>query len=465
MSSLFGILGIGTNGMNANSFGVSTASHNASNVGTDGYSRRIARIESMGWPPVGGAGARANGTKRIIDPFVERRLINAFTLSGRSEAESNALSYLDPIFADGPGQLGDSLDAFEASLSDLAANPSDGAVRLSVLSKAEQLSLSFRNAAAGIAQARLDANQRIEIAVDDLNQKLNQIGSLNAEISKAEVHGEEAGDLRDKRDLILRDVAAIIPIVTLDDGHGGVNTLTTSGFSLVNAEGVVTPLRTEIDTGTFDARIFTTAAGLEVEISDRIDSGTLGGLISARDGALTDAATALDQLAYDISNAYNAVHFAGYGLDGVDQRNLFEVPPVGVTGAATAMAVSTDVAGNPDALAAAADPLMLPGDNRNAVLLQALSTSNIAAGNTQTATDTLSDIISAAGNAINSSYIERDFAQVNLTQLGAIREGVSGVSTDEEMVALMRFQRGYQASLKIIQVADEMLGELMNIKR
>ena len=33
------------------------------------------------------------------------------------------------------------------------------------------------------------------------------------------------------------------------------------------------------------------------------------------------------------------------------------------------------------------------------------------------------------------------------------------------MVDLVRYQRGYQAALKIVQTADEMLGELMNLKR
>ena len=46
--------------------------------------------------------------------------------------------------------------------------------------------------------------------------------------------------------------------------------------------------------------------------------------------------------------------------------------------------------------------------------------------------------------------------------LEQVRLSVSGVSLDEEMVDLMRFQRAYQAAARIISVIDEMLDTLIN---
>ena len=43
----------------------------------------------------------------------------------------------------------------------------------------------------------------------------------------------------------------------------------------------------------------------------------------------------------------------------------------------------------------------------------------------------------------------------------SLRESEAGVSLDEEMVNLSRYQRAYEASMRVLQTADEMLSELM----
>ena len=42
------------------------------------------------------------------------------------------------------------------------------------------------------------------------------------------------------------------------------------------------------------------------------------------------------------------------------------------------------------------------------------------------------------------------------------RQNVSGVSLDEEMANMVRFQRGYQASARAMSTIDEMLDTLIN---
>jgi flagellar hook-associated protein 1 FlgK len=42
------------------------------------------------------------------------------------------------------------------------------------------------------------------------------------------------------------------------------------------------------------------------------------------------------------------------------------------------------------------------------------------------------------------------------------RQNVSGVSLDEEMANMLRFQRGYQASARAMSSIDEMLDTLIN---
>jgi flagellar hook-associated protein 1 len=42
------------------------------------------------------------------------------------------------------------------------------------------------------------------------------------------------------------------------------------------------------------------------------------------------------------------------------------------------------------------------------------------------------------------------------------RQSVNGVSLDEEMTNMIRFQRGYQASSRALSTLDEMLDQLIN---
>jgi len=49
-----------------------------------------------------------------------------------------------------------------------------------------------------------------------------------------------------------------------------------------------------------------------------------------------------------------------------------------------------------------------------------------------------------------------------VTQLDNRRQAVSGVSIDEEMTNLIKYQHGFQASARMINAFDEMLDVIVN---
>lgn len=457
LSKLFNI---GARGLSAAAHGQSITGQNIANAATPGYSRRVAGMQSVPLPD--GGGVVINGSNRVHDAYLERRSLSARAGAGEANSRVSTLAVLDGVFNEDPGSVGAALDAFDSALADFAANPSSTAHRQVVLSKAEDLGRAFNQSADQLSSARADANGKIVDSVRTVNSKLEDIAALSEDIVQGRVSGNEVGDLEDRRDALIRDVSEQLPVNVIYEDSGAITLQLAGSRTLVDSDGKAHPLVAQTDPTLGDVRIYRETSGAMEDITGMIKTGAIGGTISARDGALATARTQLDQLANDIANAYNTQHAAGFGLDGVDGRALFSVGP---SGAASSFKVSADVAGQPDKLAGASDPLNLTGDNRNATLLLGLRDQAIAGGGNATAQQAFRALVSDAGVAGQSAASQATQADAVLGQVEALWQSASGVSTDEEMISLMKFQRAYTASLRVIETADSMLQELLNIRR
>jgi flagellar hook-associated protein 1 FlgK len=105
------------------------------------------------------------------------------------------------------------------------------------------------------------------------------------------------------------------------------------------------------------------------------------------------------------------------------------------------------------------------GDNRNALLLGALQTTNTMNGGTTTYQGAYSQIVSQIGNKtreleVSSSAAGKLFSEATLSQ-----QTESGVNLDEEAANLLRYQQAYQAAGKVMQIASEMFNVLLSIGR
>jgi flagellar hook-associated protein 1 FlgK len=106
----------------------------------------------------------------------------------------------------------------------------------------------------------------------------------------------------------------------------------------------------------------------------------------------------------------------------------------------------------------------LPGDNRNILALVGLHDAKLALGGTATAQQSFSFMVAAAGGAARAAQDQAEYAESSVTQIEALRQSYAGVSTDEEMMNIMKFQRSYQAALRVVETADQMLQSLLNMR-
>ncbi|MCE1246664.1 MAG: flagellar hook-associated protein FlgK [Firmicutes bacterium] len=104
------------------------------------------------------------------------------------------------------------------------------------------------------------------------------------------------------------------------------------------------------------------------------------------------------------------------------------------------------------------------GDGDNALKIYELSTKNIyGTPATETVSGRYQSISTDIGYDANINLGSQSAQTSYVASLQESKEGVSGVSIDEEMIKMLQFQRGYQAGAKLASVVDEMLQSLLQI--
>ncbi|MDX1763397.1 MAG: flagellar hook-associated protein FlgK [bacterium] len=135
---------------------------------------------------------------------------------------------------------------------------------------------------------------------------------------------------------------------------------------------------------------------------------------------------------------------------------------------ASVMAVSSAVAGSPEKIAAAEDdPLLVSGagDNRNALAVAGLASSLTVAGGSTSPLEFYAALVSRVGQDVDQAGREAAFGKASLAELENLRDAISGVSIDEEMVNLIKFQNAYAAGARLIKVGTDLLDILVNLGR
>ncbi len=104
-----------------------------------------------------------------------------------------------------------------------------------------------------------------------------------------------------------------------------------------------------------------------------------------------------------------------------------------------------------------------PMDNVNARAIYSLLDKAII-GNSRPI-DYYRAIVSEVGVISNSAKIQRNFQESLVQELQNRRQNLSGVSLDEEAINLVKYQKMYEASARVIRVADELLTTLFDMVR
>lgn len=447
---LFSLLGVARDGVLAQGAALSLTGQNIANVATPGYTRRVAQLT----PQLTG-GVMFSGAKRSFDRFAHGNVINQQAKYSSANTRGSALAAVETVIASEGTTVGGAASQMIAAFNSLASFPTDPSVRAEVVGKAEDFT---RIVASNAKQLDSLSSGLYEQAVDvtsGVNRHLKKIAELNIRIVEAEANGGDADALRDTRDGELVELGKKIGVKAIEDGKGQM-TVFGAGATLLH-DGEVAPLEVDFDN---DGKLrFFVQGATKSDVTTRITDGELGGIREARDVDLVKVRTDLDKYAYDVATTINAVHAAGYGADGVTGRNLFLVTAT-PTGAASQLTLDPALANNPTAVAAADVAGQLPGGNKNALKLAELGEAKVFGG--EDLSTRFGNIAADIGARRQSADAETIMREDTLAVAESINDSASGVSLDEEMVDLTRYQRAFEASTKVLRVVDQLLEGLLN---
>jgi flagellar hook-associated protein 1 len=472
MSSLFGTLSNAAQSLATQSAGVQLAGKNIANASTDGYAKQELVIHSLGTAetPIGPqtVGYEAASIKQVRDKYLDAEVTREQSRTGYLQAQEDSLSKAqedigEQITNSGSASsisdtyspttgIGASISDFFTAVSSLAASPTDSGAKQVLLQKADLLANQIN-----VADDRLDSLQTdiTNQNADDLvttNNLLEQVGNLNQQIQKFEAGDGNAGtavDLRDQRETALEKLSNYIDFTTQDisDSPGKVEIISkdSSGNDvvLVDKSGVQGAITADSDGAVFSGGNPSTELALT--------GGSIQGNVEARDGAIQEFRDNLKSLATQLTTSVNSA-YNSYGSNG----DFFDPSPssglIAVDSSLTSSTLQVSSNGN-------------AGDNKIALAVAAVADEKYATPGDSidgTISGFYSKIASGLGETISATKTKLSDQQSVQTLVTNRRNGDSSVSQDDELTDLVKYQRGFQASSKVINVVDDLLDTVVN---
>jgi flagellar hook-associated protein 1 FlgK len=425
-------------GVQAQQAALDVTAHNIANVETPGYSRQEAVFSSTPTLRLG-QGATAGGTsaqlgtgvevqtyRRIRDDFLDLQFRAQTMAAGQSDVQAKRLGLVQSDLASNTdGDLGKLLDKFWTSWQTLSDNPTDAAAKAGVVGAAQALTARFQSLDKDIASVGTQATSDVSDMLSDagpIKPIADQLAQLNSQINQAQSAGTTPNDLLDKRDLLLDQLSQYGQVsVSPDPTIGPDGKAAYPGMIQVSFAGAATPLVSQ-----------TTVSMPTVATISSTPGGQLQGLqdvASKASGYRTTLATMASSLISSVNSLTASPVFSGTGANDIAV-------------VATSATISAGAAGG-----AASD---------NSV---ALAIKNLRGGSVD---QTYAGLVQTIGSDVKNAQTANTTANAVLGSISSQRASTSGVSMDEELSNMIRFQRGYQAAARALTTMDDVLNQLIN---
>lgn len=456
MPGTFQTLSITSQALQAFQQALEVTGNNISNANTVGYSRQTVSYGQNQESPyftIGGEQFVGNGVNiasidRMRDQFLQAQSLSSATNLGSINTQVSGGQQIQTLFNDTNGTgIGNDLSVFYNSWSALAAQP-NSANLLAVQRAGISLTTDVRNTYASLQQIQGQAASATNQTISQIQSLANQIDTLNKQITAATAGGGTPNTLLDQRDQAVQQLAGLVNISTHPQPNGSV-IINVNQFDLVDSGSAHTfPTTYDATTGTVS----------DANGTYTITGGQLYGNFSQANNA-TGVMGQLDKFANALRTQVNSIMSTGMTGNGTIGQNFFNDsnPQTG------AIDFNLDPAVLADPNNIATGTTGNAGDTALALEIANSATVPVASLGNASTTNFYSGVVSGVGASVADATSTQGTLQAVDTQIQSQIQSVSGVSLDEEMSNMLKFQQSYQAAAKALTIANSVMDDLLNM--
>lgn len=505
MRSTFTNVEIAKRALLTTQYALQTTGHNVANANTPGYSRQVVNmaaarpIEAPGFTKstlLGqyGMGVEVTSVVRVRETFLDSQFRNENKYLGEWEVKKDTLEKLEAIFNE-PSDTGirHVIEKFWNAWQNVSNEKGSLEARAALIENTLAMTDAINHAARQINDLEADITQNITIKATEINTYLNQIAKLNDDIRRIEGFGDYANDLRDQRDLLVDKLSRIVNVSVEELPNG--YTIRMGETELVVGPDVQDEVTAEMLQGAYT--------------SGDLNSGEVYGMFYSLEHFVTDYRAQLDSMVKALAEGeftvtlpagtkmpdntvlteptaitvqgINGLHQIGFTYNHPVTRGepFFTIRPGFSELTAESITLNPTIASDPRNVASSGrtyiDPLgeerVVEGNGDIALLIAGVRNVKIGFpevdGHNPLLTEGTFDefyrsIISKLGVEAQEAKRQTDNQVVLVTQVDLRRQSVSGVSLDEEMTNMIRFQHAYNAAARSLTTVDELLDRLIN---
>ena len=258
----------------ASQAGLSVTGNNIANINTFGYTRQ--RLEQSSFYAGGadryyssfgartGNGVLCTGVSQLRDPYLDIRYRSQMSNVGAMDAKLGGLEGIQAILdevsdgEDGFGIISAQLDKMYDALQQLTDQTGHDVYDTQVRAAADALAKQINSYANRLSELYNNTLAGYKQDVETVNNILSNIRELNASIRKSEIHGDNALELRDERNLLIDQLSEYmkIDVVYTEEDIGAGQTVEKLTIRLGNAnpDADVTTDSTLLVDGTYAAQ-------------------------------------------------------------------------------------------------------------------------------------------------------------------------------------------------------------------
>lgn len=324
------MLTIGSMATNSFKKALEVTSHNVANVGTEGYSRQRAVLESNSPNIVGGnsmlgGGSKATTVERMYADYIQKQLVNSNGLVKGYEQSIAYAKQVEGIVASNDQGVQQFMQRYFDSLQNLADLPTSRVNREFVLDQARSLTGHVNNMTSILKETQNQTNLQVQDLTRTINDHLNTIQKINTVVGNAQNNGTQPpNDLLDKREQSIMELSNLIGIKTFNQPNGSIDIYSANARVPLLTDNNLTNLRAGVGDYVDENRteLYIKVNGQDQMVTDfLIGPGELGGVLDFRKGVLDRAQNELGVTLNALVAANNWQQYQGWDENGEPGRN------------------------------------------------------------------------------------------------------------------------------------------------